>query len=770
MQPIVNRFRAYDSFPYEAVAPSVLELLRASTDTSANGQRRTRDVLKTVECVLQLTRQTVTVSDLAEGRLNHLYRLVMGAVNSDRFIRRGLEWRVTLSGDVTKAFLRLDKVNTGTPLAPIESIRREAERVRACTDEFDNFRFDDRALWLWKGWAVSTKTGETQYLPLYPLVRRLGRDFVSRFYEVCLQCAARRIGCALKGVTVLCHFIGAYPGELDPEFLLDKNFVTQFWRDFFDFYATRRYRNGDGPRISTIVTEWRKEFTQFVLRLEQSGLFASPCGAFPTAPPNYTPSHRTNVLVGDNGTETHTKLLTHIPLQATDEEAMGLLFHKIRHDLDTIVSWAERCASETWQNFENRSAFASRGRAGFVSPVEPRKGKTGPYSQSPTKIYDACATFEKFGFVPRCDRRQGTSKYKYGRGSAAEVAASLALPTAYSLLPHCVILVAEHPAITGSFLESLELFDRDGRLSGFVEIDGIHYLVGHKKRRGPGLARQQIALSKRSTQIVRQIVAVTQCLRDYLRKRNDDSWRMLLLECGKGSRYPRKARDLTEGCGRHRQEKLAKSIALHAAVDEEDARSLASRLSLAAVRASAGVLVYLRTRSVEEMASALGHAAYHPRTMASYLPSAIQSFFQERWIRIFQDSLLVEALKDSEFILEATSFKTMKELDGFLTTHALRLRLPKIKVPAPNSHNTTVESEVIFGVNRGILTALLSIQLAVKALDARPCATAQYWSAICERLVGHIENRLSARADLTQYLADARTMASAHYVKDLIIG
>lgn len=89
------------------------------------------------------------------------------------------------------------------------------------------------------------------------------------------------------------------------------------------------------------------------------------------------------------------------------------------------------------------------------------------------------------------------------------------------------------------------------------------------------------------------------------------------------------------------------------------------RVSLTSLRASCGVAVYLRTKDVTEMAKALGHAKYDPSLLGRYLPEAILAFFQTRWIRIFQRSFICEAMKDSPYLLEATTFETMDELHVF---------------------------------------------------------------------------------------------------------
>ncbi|MBP5964211.1 hypothetical protein GO618_23925, partial [Pseudomonas aeruginosa] len=51
---------------------------------------------------------------------------------------------------------------------------------------------------------------------------------------------------------------------------------------------------------------------------------------------------------------------------------------------------------------------------------------------------------------------------------------------------------------------------------------------------------------------------------------------------------------------------------------EEELVKFLTRVSLTTLRASSGVLVYLKTKSVTEMAKALGHARYDTLLMKRY--------------------------------------------------------------------------------------------------------------------------------------------------------
>jgi hypothetical protein len=157
--------------------------------------------------------------------------------------------------------------------------------------------------------------------------------------------------------------------------------------------------------------------------------------------------------------------------------------------------------------------------------------------------------------------------------------------------------------------------------------------------------------------------------------------------------------------------------------------------------------------------------------ISSYLPEPIANFFQERWIRIFQLGVVVVALSDSDYLFDATGFKSMSELDEFLKNHALKT-LPKHLENGEESDaerkEGCVKGEVVFGVNTGILTALLSLQAAVERSDRLVCGKAKYWSGITRRLVSYIEADLSGRPDLKRQLTEARLAVNPSAMQALL--
>ncbi|VEB96836.1 Uncharacterised protein [Cedecea lapagei] len=303
--------------------------------------------------------------------------------------------------------------------------------------------------------------------------------------------------------------------------------------------------------------------------------------------------------------------------------------------------------------------------------------------------------------------------------STMALAERLVLPTKYMIAPIAIWLVAQHPILTDASLLGCELFDRNGKRSGFVSTDSGSVLVVKKNRKG---SQQEVVLSSEAISVVELLIQITTPLRNYLKKKNDDGWRRLFIVAG--------GQGFQEPYVFTNQISFAKILRQKEFVQAHSAKlgELISTLSLARIRATAGVIVYLNTLSIDKMAESLGNSKRV--AMNHYLPPTIMQFFQERWVRIFQNAVIVYAMRDSHFLLKATDFDSMTELNKFLEKYALRA-LPEVTEPLNHSAEPELGasgSEIIISLDEEILRILISLRLAVE--NAGPCASgaAIYWS------------------------------------------
>jgi|GEM_PF-1028226 len=776
---------AYVDHPWFALSPLVLSHFERGAEQFLPHKRRNLErILLAFDCYLHINKyRSFEERDLLDRQvLKQVIEGFIGALHSNKFIALSPPRRFDCCTVFHQALLAISAFLPLPICTPPRSrkdrheqpdqfkldIRISAARERPtpfviqCKKKFEaQTQFDEHAIWVWRGWPSTNLSGKTTWLRLYPIYKRVGKHFVERLYEQCDRYFSNRRGGVVPILTYLARFIGDYPDQISEDDFRSSEFMTQFWPKFLIFYITTG--DDEGLGLTFMAAKWRGEFIFFVEEfLVKNGVVAESYGKLPAPPSGRGPGHRTNIKKTDAGSEIHAKLLVHIPLKITDAQAMHLIFEQLRDHFDLILLWAREAAADLWER-RNRRLIAAK--EGTVRPL-PKGGSQNNGSRwltarnNPQQLSNSCATYEAHGHL--CSR-DTTVGIVYPR-PLCTTARALGLPISGSLLPHCAILIAIHPAITPAFLEQLELYDKNGQLTGIVHIDGNAILRSAKKRKGSHASWQEIQLTPETENIVMQVIAITEPLRKYLRARNDDNWRFLLLTCEQGFAYPRRiSRLATDTSEPTRLKNLADEIRLFTDKSYKDSEAITKTFSLSTLRATAGVLIYLHTRDVSKMAHALGHTTYNRNLLSRYLPDAILEFFQDRWIRIFQTCVVIDAMKDSSYLLPATGFKDISELNEFLENHMLK-KLPSSFTSSSTSNDENniglSSSKILFGLDVSVLTALVSLQLSVQSSKRNLNDTAAHWYNISSRLTSFIDSDFCERDDLKFYLRQARANAS----------
>ncbi|MCY1305973.1 hypothetical protein D9M70_558050 [compost metagenome] len=121
----------------------------------------------------------------------------------------------------------------------------------------------------------------------------------------------------------------------------------------------------------------------------------------------------------------------------------------------------------------------------------------------------------------------------------------------------------------------------------------------------------------------------------------------------------------------------------------------------------------------------------------------------------------------------------MEELHTFLANHAIR-QIPEhlqnpdhslkkaLKNVATSDESNEKDGQVLVSVDTGILTALISLKMAVSNADSKltVCSKAIYWSKFAELVVRHIEDNYNS--ELQEYLSTAQQHANANHMESLI--
>ncbi|MCM8857386.1 MAG: hypothetical protein LC539_16960 [Candidatus Thiodiazotropha sp.] len=588
----------------------------------------------------------------------------------------------------------------------------------------------------WQGWKVVSRKGESSYLRLARLWHTHGAEFARTIHKALALFVDKQARPTSTEFSKMFEYLADNEDKWPPETFSNPLAINEFFKDFMRDYFLNS--NAYGLNINTQIKAYRKLISHVEEALIAPGYWAKPfLGTIPRPKSKKINGATTNIKKSSDGVEIKSNLITDIPLIISDEEAFQLLFTQIKKDISIVENWATDEVDDMWERYLNRNNLALSG--------VPYKGGAGIKSIDEIGLNNICATFEHDGFVN--DRRY-LDKTFGSHNKRTEIAHLLALPVSKSLWPHQCLLTIVHPIITGSFLKGLKLYNKRGQRTGFVKTDTGYLLIGYKDRRGKSKAEQKIELTERATRIVKQVITLTEPLRDFLKKNHDDSWRELFLSCGtafftpQGVRQPFSvnASDILDDTyfSRRALESFERKTGLHGA----SLNCYVQRLSISSVRKSCGVHVYLDTWSVEKMAKALGHAKYNTDLLSHYLPESILAFFQTRWIRIFQKAIICEAMKDSPCILEAAKFSSMEELHEFLSNHALKDIPSSVSDPENELTDTSNadDSEVYISVDTGILTALISLECAVeRSVNSNINSYARYWYKLSRLICKEIE-------------------------------
>lgn len=689
--------------------------------------------IKLFECYCDLMGAKISYLSLSSPSYIELVRGFLGALRSTSFIDNDPTSR--------QSFVRLFAGIHNLMRADIptmEELRADPESMADNVARWDECRskLDEESLRYWNGWVITSPKGRDYFLTLPCLWISHGKDFTEDFYSHWELFFKKQARPGYTEVNKLAKFLSEHsedwPAVTFKHPQMIKAFFLAFMKDFF-LKAHQEKKNINGQ-----IKTWRRFIANCEEIFIETGVWALPYqGGLPKPLERPDLGLGTRKKIRDDGVVVHEKLITPVPLSVSDEEAIEIIFRNIETDVLVVKLWATEECRQLFAKVKERKALAKLGQ-----PIR-RRGSLKSVEQ--LGIENICATFEADGF----QTNRNYLNAHFGNGNMERVSGLLGLPTAEKLYPYQCLLVAEHPEITHSFLDKFILHDDNGDLIGYIKDESGAKLIGFKDRRGKKLSEQVIELNAQSQQWIEEIIEITEPLREALRVAENPTWKELFITCGYGFSPPGSVTQPAWNRSRFKAtpkalEVLLGQFAPYKHMLQCDLQQFLERVTLSTIRSSCGVLVYLRTKNVVEMAKALGHVRYDAILLRRYLPEAILSFFQTRWIRIFQRNFICEAMKDSPYLLEATDFSNMDELHSFLKNHALKdmpshLRNPENKPSAEKIKARS--SEIYISIDVGIMTALLSLGAAVKNSGKahEVCGRARYWADVSKAVSDEIE-------------------------------
>lgn len=607
----------------------------------------------------------------------------------------------------------------GEPIQRKEfKLRSISTDMQQCLIEFNKVKLNPERVDYYNGWMASCADRGERFWNLSFFQNHYGAvltkqiwSTVERFSNTTNYNTSSAYHSCLTGL--IKSIIELYPSkaeliEAGSYLRINETVRTIFFRQLIDARVNGRvlptFYNKTWPKTITVIEKF------FI----GSGVWCEPTE--PLWCPRFKVSSTvsgTNKVYDEQGNAFSKKLVTHIPLSYSDDQTIQALLESIECDISHVSKTCRQLTLRIMKRFAKRKELAVRGD---VKPLYKHGGIL--MDSSCVDMYldaNQCATFEyyQYDFEKHGYFLTFASFMKAKRGGFSQ---KYALPTSYLLYPFLFLIVEQHPEITESWFIDFKLYDKNGKLIGLRQSGSSWVAVSTKKRRGSVNAQQVVVLNEVSKALFDDIISLTEQARTYLKEKGDDDYRSLLLTSTTGLSKPSRMTRISAINNKSLQHSEIKKELLQPSEEmvTDKAEGIVRNLTLATFRASCGVQVYLKTKSVKEMSDALGHASYNPSLLSHYLPEPILLYFQSRWVRLFQNALIYEAMSDSDYLIEALDFGE-GELVDFLKKHKLN-PLPEHIMTGHISDLTTTPVEVEYSTATAtilVTTHLLRVMLCL---------------------------------------------------------
>ncbi|MBF4257017.1 hypothetical protein [Vibrio anguillarum] len=594
-----------------------------------------------------------------------------------------------------------------------------------CLVQFRKLEVDKTKVDYLNGWQVVSKDGKSIEAHLDTLYVSFGEDFTNEVHRALKNYAATQKYSSLQYYLILLkNLFGGMStlyvekDGLTIETLLSRNHVQSFFHKIFKVLFVRSQAASTCPK--EFYTRWRNTIACYKACFIDTGIFDEPKKPFIVpvwkAPKDAAPTFS----IGGNTTQTeNNRWFASIPLKIKDEEAVSIIQQRVERDMAHIrhvclVKFSEFLARE-----DRNRVFL---KTGLVKPLSSNSHNFRYYNiVGADKLNNTIATFYAYGI----DAKQGYQSFLGFHGNAKQLHIELNLPDKSTLNALLTLLVMEHPIITPSWLSKWELFDANGNKVGYKQVGNQYIAVSYKSRKGATKAQQEVVLNEFTRSVVEFLILHTHMARKYLKEKGDVNWRKMILTADHSSvicpsnlnttllsaddfYYWLKDKSLFDG---------DRNITL------KDAQVISDIHSLRSIRRHRGFLTYLETRSMDAVAEALGHEKKDATLLTSYLPKPLMDFFNERWVRQFQNAILLEAMKDSVYCLDAINM-SREDIEEFLNNHGIS-NIPNYfnqgSTQKTTTHKEATESlaldQLTYTISTSLLQLLMAIRLIVESHD-----------------------------------------------------
>lgn len=734
---------------FQSVRDNALDLLLASAATGSQGfQASKRRAILLFDCLLRVINEPTISSSIsfATARFQKLQAMFYGALGSERFVDASETTRINWA---YAFYTVLKQLGDSTAIMLVDHRQKAASSIpEEFVHMFEQLEFDADQVRKLRPYLLQAKSGTEYNVLLGGMVPVLGERFTDVFHEGLRTIArpkAKSTGLRDFGTTFarfVCHR-ASNQQPISPELLMEPAFVQTLLIDFMEYHflkMTRRKRTVQEGTLGSLQKLWSR-YRQYWDALVRQKIVAAPTTAFPGGNPKLLSGdsvghRRVKTDASGNATVVTQKLIIPVPLHVTDEEATKLIFGQLKTDFNTVQMWLRGHLMSFFNDYEIGCKLAAEvqelpadeelqeiagklkaGDAGFALSIKYFKEVHDGYvdtSRFPTPVY------------PDLAARSRLSKGRLAR--------HLGIPGRSEAMAFMALLASHDGRFSESALAVATLLDNAGKRINAVEGDaGLTLTV--LKERDAGDGWHDVLLKGEAADLVRRWIEVTAPLRNHMRRHRVGGWQNLIVYTG-----------TPLGAPAHfvRSSNINSTFRAFALAYEEQLGSLAMYVTIPRIRSTRGVLVFLETMDITQMARELGNTS--ETSLRHYLPDSLWDYFTTRWMRIFQNLLIVEATKDTMYMQRALHFTSAAEMDEFLKNHAVTPLIPDdMDLP----HQTAVSSperapnELMVAASPGIFATLLSVVDATSQASelGRPLMPqALYWAEFTKRLKAHIES------------------------------
>ncbi|EGU35784.1 hypothetical protein VII00023_11164 [Vibrio ichthyoenteri ATCC 700023] len=593
------------------------------------------------------------------------------------------------------------------------------EDVSTCLAQFRELNIDKSKSDYLDGWRVLSKEGKEHEAHLDTLYVNFGEAFTNKVHLALKNYAftqkSSSLTHALKGLKKLFVGISTVYTDRDGltiEALLSRNHVQLFFHKVFKVLFVRSQAADNCPK--DFHAKWRNTINYYTECFINTGVFAEPHKPFIVPDWKDPKDAAPTFSIGGNATQPENlRWFANIPLKIKDEEAVSIIQQRVERDMAHIRHVCLLKFYELLEREKRNKAFQS---TGLVKPLSGTLGNR-EYTNfvGEDKLDNTVATFYAHGIAAK-DASYLSFLGFYG--NASQLKTELNLPTKSTLNVLLTLLVIEHPLITPSWLAKWDLFDVNGNMVGYKQVGNQHIAVSHKSRKGSTNAQQEVVLNEFSKSIVEFLIQHTRMSREYLKQKGNVNWRKMILTATATNVISPSDLNNTLHSANDFYNWLQSETLFDKSSDItlEDAQAISDIHSLRSIRRHRGFQIYLETRSMDAVAEALGHEKKDVNLLTSYLPKPLMDFFNARWIRQFQNAILLEAMKDSVYRLDAVNMSA-QDIEEFLNNHGIS-NIPEHFdhgfVQKTATDNETSESLVFDQLTYTISTSLLQLLMAIR--------------------------------------------------------